>query len=481
MVAMHLTIQRKLFLSHFLAIILVSGSVGTIFYKVAVDSLFDSLQSRLKYSAALLSRALDVRKLVEITTAEDIGLPAYRDGLRLLRDFQASNPDIAFIYVMRREGDRVTFVLDSDSSGNQALPGQQYIAVIPSLLRGFTELSADPEVAHDQWGYFLSGYAPLRGSAGTHLVGIDMRADEVQHKFQAIRATGVASLGISIVLAWLFSAWLARRITMPIRSLQARTTEIANGVLEGQVEVTSSEELQDLASSFNRMSTRLAESHQQTQVAMNELQGARDNLEARVLERTRELAEVNEELRREILERRNAEEALARAATTDFLTGLLNRPATLRLLEQEVERVRRVSRPFSIILADIDHFKAINDTLGHEAGDQVLQQLAALLRDCVRSQDAVARWGGDELLLFLPETPLEGALEVGRKLLMATAECPQLIDRQGRVVTMSMGVATVVAGESVNECIRKADAALYRAKAEGRNRVVAATPVLEVS
>jgi diguanylate cyclase (GGDEF)-like protein len=207
---------------------------------------------------------------------------------------------------------------------------------------------------------------------------------------------------------------------------------------------------------------------------MAELQDARGHLEARVVERTRELAEVNEELRREIGDRRRAEEALARAATTDFLTGLLNRPATLRLLEQEVERVRRVTRSFSIILADIDHFKEINDTFGHEAGDQVLQQLAALLRDCVRSQDAVARWGGDELLLFLPETPLEGALEVGRKLLMATAECPQLVDRQGLVVTLSMGVATVAAGETVNECIRKADVALYRAKTEGRNRVVAA-------
>jgi diguanylate cyclase (GGDEF)-like protein len=472
---MHLTVQRKLFLSHFVAIVLVSGSVGTFFYRVAVDSLFESLQARLKYSAALLSRTLDARRLAEIRSREDVSHPAYRDGLKLLRDFQGANSDVAFIYVMRREGDRVTFVLDSDTSPNQAQPGQEYTAVIPSLLRGFDELSADPEIARDQWGYFLSGYAPLRGSAGTYLVGIDMRADEVQHKLHAIRATGLASLAVSLILAWLFSAWLARRITSPVRTLLGRTAEIANGMLEGQVTVATGDELQELATSFNRMSSRLAASRDEARQAMAELQGARDHLEARVVERTRELAELNEELRREIAVRRRAEEALARAATTDFLTGLLNRPAVLRLLEQEVERVRRGTREFSVILADVDNLKEVNDTLGHEAGDQVLQQLGALLKDCVRSQDAVARWGGDELLLFLPETPLEGALEVGRKLLLATAECPQLVDTHELQVTLSMGVSAAAPGMSVNECIRLADLALSRAKAGGRNRVAAAT------
>lgn len=473
MVRMHLSIQRKLLLSHFVAIVLVSGSMGTFFYHVAVNSLFESLQGRLKYSAALLAQTLDATTLESIRSRQDVELSTYRESLSLLRNLQSSNPDIAFIYVMRREGARVTFVLDSDTSPDQALPGQEYTQVIPALRDGFTGVSADPALTHDQWGTFLSGYAPLRGGHGNYLLGIDMRADEVYRKLQAVRVTGLASLALSIVLAWLFSTWLARRLTRPIRTLAAYSAEIAEGVLGAQVEVSSGGEVGELATSLNRLSSRLAASHEQTRQAMAELGDARDHLEQRVAERTSELAKVNEELRHEIEERRRAEEALARAATTDYLTGLLNRPAILRLLEQEVERTRRVPRPFSIILADLDRFKEINDTLGHEAGDQVLQQLGALLRDCVRSQDAVARWGGDELLLFLPETPLAGAMEVGRKLLIATAECPQLVNRQDLRVTLSMGVATGTPGMSINECIRRADLALYRAKSEGRNRVVA--------
>jgi diguanylate cyclase (GGDEF)-like protein len=153
---------------------------------------------------------------------------------------------------------------------------------------------------------------------------------------------------------------------------------------------------------------------------------------------------------------------------------LLNRLAMLHLIEQEVGRIRRTTPPFSLILADLDDFKAINDAFGHEAGDEVLLRVARILRDNVRAQDDVARWGGDELLLFLPETPATGAMEVARKIMESMAGCSIEAAGQRHAVRLSMGVSTIGPGMSVNECLRRADEALYRAKTAGRNQVVAA-------
>ncbi|MFH1177047.1 MAG: HAMP domain-containing protein, partial [Acidobacteriota bacterium] len=251
---MRLPIQSKLFYSHFVAVVLVSGSIGTLFYKSAVDTLFGSLQARLKYSAALLSRTLDATDLADITSAADMALPSYQRHLHLLRDFQSSNQDLAFIYIMRKEGEKIFFVIDSDPTERQAKPGQEYTEDIPRLKEGFHSISADEEVTSDQWGYFLSGYAPLKNGAGAYLVGIDMRADEVQRKFKAIRLAGLISLLLSLVLAYFFSAFLAARITRPIKAFMTRSREIADGQLTGQVAVRTGDELDDLARGFNTMS-----------------------------------------------------------------------------------------------------------------------------------------------------------------------------------------------------------------------------------
>ena len=471
---MRVPIRRKLFYSHFVAVVLVSGSIGTFFYKSAVTSLFQSLKARLQYSAGLLSRTLDATVLDSVDSAEDTSLPAYRDSLDLLREFQRANADIAFIYVMRREGDRVLFVLDSDTSSRQALPGQEYREAPTHLLRGFTEQAADDEVTRDPWGYFLSGYAPLKGGNGRYLVGIDMRADEVQRKFQTIRITGAVSLALSILLAYLFSVWLAARITRPIRVFVARSGEIASGVLGGTVEVKTGDELEELAQAFNTMTERLQASRLETEEAMGRLEEARGQLEVRVADRTASLTETNEKLQKEVEERTRAEEALAKAAMTDFLTGLANRPALLQLLEHEVERVMRSHRPFSLVLADLDHFKKVNDSLGHEAGDRVLVEVARLLREGLRRQDVIARWGGDELLIFLPETASDGAEQLAQRLRVAVAATPLPFDGSMIAVTLSMGVSTLAQGMSITECVRQADVALYRAKSEGRDRVVVA-------
>jgi diguanylate cyclase (GGDEF)-like protein len=471
---MRLSIQRKLLYSHFLAVLLVSGSIGTLFYRVAIDSLKQSLRSRLMNSAALLSRSLDARELEAIRGPDDVGSPAYASVLAQLREFQGSNQDIAFIYVMRLDGDVVRFVLDSDSSSEQAQPGDDYSEDAPRLREGFTRLAADDEITADRWGHFLSGYAPLKNGAGRYLVGLDMRADEVDRKLRGLRLAGLGSLVLSVLLAYMFSAFLARRIVEPLRRVAARSEEIARGELAGDVEIATGDELGELTRAFNTMSARLRESHERTQRALAELEEARDSLEHRVSERTASLAEMNQRLTQEIAERERAEEALARAATTDYLTGLVNRRAMLQRLEQEHERVRRGGNPSVVLLADLDHFKRVNDEHGHEVGDHALIAVATALRALVRRQDVVSRWGGEEMLVLLPDTDREGALEVAEKIRAAFAAAPRAVLGRDLRLTWSIGVAEITAGASVADTVRRADRALYRAKEAGRDRVESA-------
>jgi diguanylate cyclase (GGDEF)-like protein len=168
----------------------------------------------------------------------------------------------------------------------------------------------------------------------------------------------------------------------------------------------------------------------------------------------------------------SAEAHLARMAVTDPLTGLLNRRSMDERLKEAQARFERSGRPFGVILADVDHFKGINDSLGHATGDKVLRAVAALLGDGLRGQDLAARWGGEEFLLLLPDTQLGGAHDVAQRL---RTDIESKLGAQlgiGRPVTMTFGVAAFVGTTSLDACLRAADAAMYAGKNAGRNRVV---------
>ena len=234
---MHLNIRRRLFLSHFFAVLLVSGSTGGYFYFIAARSLTESVQSRLENSAALIGQTLDATELESIRDASDRTSPIYEQTLDLLRSLGRTNPDIAFVYVMRHSGGRVYFVLDSDESEQQALPGREYMERMPSLMLGFQRPSADDRVYEDEWGSFMSGYAPLRNGNGEYLVGLDMRAEELQQKLEAVRIAATLSLLFAIVLAVLFSRLLSSHFTKPVRILIERCRTIARGELAPSVEM----------------------------------------------------------------------------------------------------------------------------------------------------------------------------------------------------------------------------------------------------
>jgi diguanylate cyclase (GGDEF)-like protein len=182
------------------------------------------------------------------------------------------------------------------------------------------------------------------------------------------------------------------------------------------------------------------------------------------------LAKEKEQL---IEELNTANEKLKDLASKDPLTGLLNRRSMDGYMEDEKARFMRNTKEFSFIIMDIDHFKKINDSLGHEAGDYVLVQIAKFLNKSIRRQDKLCRWGGEEFLLLLPETNLQGATELAEKLRHGLGLENFVYEKKKIPITMSFGVSVFDnKNRDLKVCIKNADDCLYQAKKDGRDRVV---------
>ncbi|MEA3641008.1 MAG: sensor domain-containing diguanylate cyclase [Lamprobacter sp.] len=166
------------------------------------------------------------------------------------------------------------------------------------------------------------------------------------------------------------------------------------------------------------------------------------------------------------LERDRLQRALHVQAYQDVLTGLANRRAFDERLRAEMDRARRYRQVFALLLFDIDRFKRINDTHGHAVGDQVLQTLAKVMLQRLRQSDGLARWGGEEFGLLLPETDASGALRLAEQLRQTIAEASfPVIER----LTVSIGVTEFAQDDSIDSLFRRVDQALYIAKEQGRN------------
>ena len=262
---------------------------------------------------------------------------------------------------------------------------------------------------------------------------------------EARRAQGIA-IGVGLLVALLGAAiaWLAaRRISMDLYALAKAAHEIGEGTAGASIVPShSSREVQILSSALDRMTRRLLAHSQE--------------MEETVRQRTQELQRANQ--------------ALEMQARSDPLTGLLNRRGLEGQFDFAIALARRSGRPLSLLTVDVDHFKRVNDTHGHGAGDQVLQGLARTLQQRLRRSDVAARIGGEEFVALLPDTGLKEAQATADALRLAVAaqEYPQV----GHI-TISLGVSALRGGDEdgASALLQRADAALYQAKGEGRNRV----------
>jgi len=250
-------------------------------------------------------------------------------------------------------------------------------------------------------------------------------------------------IGLTAALLASALAWMAaRRLSEDLYALADAASAVEAGQPGSDIPpMHSNREVRQLSQALGRMTHRLL--------------AAREAMEATVRLRTLELEAANR--------------ALDLQARTDALTGLLNRRGFETQMAFALALARRSTRPLSLIAVDVDHFKRVNDTYGHEAGDEVLRRLARTLEMRLRGSDVIARLGGEEFVALLPDTDLEGARAIAQALVTATA---QQQDPVVGTITVSAGVASMRGAEdSGSALLRRGDMALYEAKGQGRNRV----------
>ena len=270
---------------------------------------------------------------------------------------------------------------------------------------------------------------------------------------KTVIGVGVLAGVLGVLMVW----WLAGRLNRPLVEMARAADRIAAG--ERGVHMgyhRSVAELVQVSAAVEHMTRELLQREQA-------LVASRDDLERMVRERTAELQASNAELARA-----NAE--LDSLSRHDPLTQLPNRRAADERLVHELARHRRSQTPLTVMLVDIDHFKSVNDTHGHGVGDDVLAEVARRMSVTCRASDFVARLGGEEFLLILPDTDLRGGEALGRKMLEWVSSMP--VGPVSRV-TVSIGLVSVVVGSGMEAAplVAAADQALYRAKHNGRNRV----------
>jgi len=308
----------------------------------------------------------------------------------------------------------------------------------------------------DGWGdgiSYLTATAPVREFIAGQSLGwrivvrqpITRTLADVRHLQRVVLLSLAAATILFLALVW----WSATRFSRPLERLAALAHRIEAGEEKTRLEVADApQEIRSLDAAPQDMADALL-SHQEALAQSNA------QLEEKVTERTAALAQANAELHQ--------------LARRDVLTGLANRFAANERLQDEFLRMRRHGGSYGLLMLDIDFFKRINDTLGHAGGDEVLRHVAATLRTLVRESDFIARVGGEEFMVILPESSLADAARVGENIRAGIAASQPPIDRQ---VTVSVGVALATPEqEDMDEAVRQADAQLYRAKEEGRNRV----------
>jgi diguanylate cyclase (GGDEF)-like protein len=441
---------------------------GETIYLLAAAPFADEAWSRPPAGALVVGRALDAPLLRRISqSAGHTG----GVGVQAVRNF--SNADYQFAL---RETPGQSAREDSDpllqvppaSRGNQAPArllsrsgGSQAPERFPSRSGGNLKEGGDtlPSIAY-----------LLHDSAGQPIAWLTVEPPRAEQAW-LLNALCLAKQYLFVfggALALIASLTMVMLLQSQLRRFSVVIQRLASGDWNARVAYPARDEFGYLARAFNQMAQQLQQAFEAQEQQREELLAQNEELErvhAQLQQAHQELATLNAEL----LE---ANRALAQAAVTDGLTGLKNHRAFQESLHSAAQMAERLQQPLSLVMFDIDHFKQFNDTYGHPAGDELLRQVAQVLRESARAYDVAARYGGEEFALLLPNTALEQAVQVAERLRQQI----RAIENPHAPVSASFGVATYRRGTPPATLVYEADAALYRAKRSGRDRVCVYQP-----
>lgn len=295
---------------------------------------------------------------------------------------------------------------------------------------------------------------------GTLVVGLNNEAIIAKMKSERLALVWRESLLAMLIALAEFIA-LSYLVIRPLTTIAGtlRRNLGDKGLLHVDIPISSSDEFGLIARLFNDLRGQLNQAH--------------DKLNTKIEMADAKLVLANERLEQQARDLQQLNEDLVQIAITDQLTRLYNRRHFDAMLEEELGLCRRYGDTHALIMADIDHFKSVNDRFGHDVGDHVLRIMAGRLREQVRTTDIIFRLGGEEFGVLCRRASGDIGRQVAEKLRQAVSVSPFIVNETQIAVTASFGVAEMTAARSVQDVYRRADAALYRSKHDGRNRVTA--------
>ncbi|MCL5102766.1 MAG: diguanylate cyclase [Armatimonadetes bacterium] len=422
----------------------VSFIATAVLYHGAGHSLRQQLRDHLKAGASLITLEVDPVLHEKIRTRADQASDSYRIIQKRLRAVRRAYSGIRNVYTMRKTDKKNTwqFVVDTDG-GTDTPVGLEYdVSELPEMQKAFDGPAADMEPATDRWGTWLSGYAPIRDAKGraVAILGIDVSLAHLKLEESNLREAALLTFIYGFVLAVIASLLITRVLLNKVQVFSRAAERVRAGDLDFQLPAAGSPEIRKFTEAFNSMVGGL---------------------------------KINRD-------------SLMEQATRDMLTGLYNHVYFQERLTSEIENAAKYGQTLCLLVLDIDHFKGFNDAWGYSIGARVIRQMADLLRSCVGPGDILARYGGDEFALILPDTDIETGRAVADKLRRAierqqfrTALMDEVLpgdsvpdDRQVSGVTVTIGLVGYPDNQrSRDGLVMAAEIALCRGKHQSRNSV----------
>lgn len=421
-----------------------AASVGNmLLYREASLSLRDELRQRLQTVASTIASQVEPDLHSQVRARADENSHTYRHIKSVLLKARRANKDIRYVYTMRPTSKPSTWVFVVDSEQDPRLlshVGDTYdVSKLPDMRAALVAPSADSVTSKDKWGEWLSGYAPIKDRNGRieGIVGMDMSAQQLARQEAGLRHAAVVNALTCTMLAVALGLVAARSAMNLIRVFTHAAERVREGDFDFRLDVQRSDEIGALGRTFNEM----------------------------------------------IFGLREGRERMMEASSHDSLTGLPNHVYFHERLSDEVERATVQGRELCIVLLDIDKFTLINDAFGYDIGNGLVQQVADVLRKNVRKSDIIARYGGDDFAIILPDTGVEEGVVMADHLVM-TVECHTFHNLppdtkpaessgwtgEGVPLTVTIGAACFPCHHTTEEgVLMAADVALCQAQHAGRN------------